>query len=269
MSFLRRLFGKSRPEAESPSPPPPPVEAPDLEKAGILLDCEGVDWNGDGQREFLHTILAKHPHDRLLRLLDSEAFAGNSYCNPGDAAVLFAVIGHFEPSRIMEVGCGYTTRVIRASKDSAMMPGELIAIDPDPRAELIEYVDAHLADRIEDVPVDDFRILQEGELVFVDLPHGNGTGDPLGHFFSEVLPAIGPGVLVGFHGIRLPRNYTRAELEQGHRGQEALLEYLREKSPKMIFSGGWAMEHEADLLKESLPKPSRGHDVTAFWMRTR
>ncbi|MCC5877985.1 MAG: hypothetical protein JJU11_17340 [Candidatus Sumerlaeia bacterium] len=267
MSFLRRLFGKSK--QDEVAPPPPPKPAVDFSKAGIFLDCEGVDWNPAGQREFMEKILAPHSFDRLLRLLESEDFTGNPHCNPADAAVLFAVIGHYEPSRIMEVGCGYTTRVIRSSKDSAMMPGELIAIDPEPRAELIEFVDAHLADRLEDVPVDDFRILQEGELVFIDLPHEGTDAGPLAHFFKHVLPAIGPGVLVGFHGMRLPRNYTREELEQGSSGQELLLEYLKKEKPEVIFSGGWTREHEADLLKECLPVPSRDHDVTAFWMRTR
>lgn len=268
MSFLRKLFGKPAPSPEQEEPPPQPA-LPDPEKAGQLLDCKGVEWNREGQIRFLDDVLASLPPDRFQRLLKSDGFAGNPYCNPTDAAVLFAVISHFEPSRIMELGCGYTTRVIRAAKDAAMMPGELIAIDPEPRAELIEYVDAHLADPLQEVPVDDFHILQPGELVLMDLPATTEEDGPARHFFGKVLPAIGPGVLVGFHGIRLPRQYNRDELLGGFAAQELLLEHLAQKDVEILFSGGWLLENDRDRLASTLPQGCPAQSVTAFWMRTK
>lgn len=150
-----------------------------------------------------------------------------------------------------------------------MMPGELIAIDPEPRIDIIEYVDAHLADPVQEVPVDDFRILQEGELVFIDSTHRDSPGSDVDHIFSAVLPALADGVLVGFHGIFLPNNYGAAGLEAGHNEQARLLDFLRRHRPEVLFCGGWLTDNAPEDLREALPPPCRDHPVTAFWMRLR
>lgn len=276
MSFLKRLFGKKtvvRPRVSLPSAPPAlerdPQTAVDTSKAGLPVDCDGVEWNGAAQKRFLHEILPRADQDRFHRLLSAPGFPSNPHCNPADAAVLFAVIDHFEPSRIMEVGCGQTTRVIRAAKDAAMMPGELIAIDPEPRIDISELVDAHLAEPVQDVPVDDFTILQEGELVFIDSTHCDRPGSDVDHLFTEILPNLADGVLVGLHGIRLPRNYAADELRQGFDEQIRLLEFLRVHRPEILFSGGWLAEHAPQALRDALPETCRRHPLTAFWMRIR
>lgn len=263
MSFFRKLFGGKKEELG----PEPEVQAPsvpkrDLSQAGQPVDCSGVDWNGGAQRSLARELFPARVTDSLRGFLEAEEFHGNPYCTPADAAVLYAMAGHFQPGRVMEAGCGYTTRVLRMAKEDFSLPGEQIAVDPEPCIDIGEFVDAHLIMPVWEVPLDDFKLLQAGEMAFFDSSHVYTEGSDSKHIVDKILPALAPGVIVGFHGIRLPKNYARGELEQGWNEQEALLEWLKASKAEILFAGGWLAENEAEALPLAGP-------CTALWFRIR
>jgi len=271
MSFFKKLFGGEKSPApvssvpsSAPAPPVPPV---DLSRAGEPIDCSGIDWNGEGQLRWVREVLAERVGDRLAPLLLSERFRGNAECSPTDAAVLFSMAASMEPGRIMEIGSGYTTATLRHAKEVYMLPGELIAVDPAPRIDIFDLVDAHLEQPAQEVPVSDFQILVEGEILFLDTTHIYRPGGEVEYLIDKVLPALNPGVVVGMHGIRLPRNYTRAELEKGFSEQARLLAHLRARPAEIIFSGGWLAEHHPGVVDSALP--GIPGESTALWFRVK
>ncbi|MBI1289655.1 hypothetical protein GC173_00230 [bacterium] len=272
MSFWKKLFGggpsPAPAEPQKPSAPVASASKPsiNLDSAGSLLDCSRIDWNEAGQLEFVRERLGNLVGFRLASLLASEGFRGNPWCSPVDAALLFAIHALLEPTRQMEVGSGYTTLVFNHARRVLNLPGELITIDPEPRCDVGEFVDAQLMMRIEEVPVDDFKLLMAGEIAFFDLPH---TEVALDHVYTTVLPSLAPGVIVGLHGVRLPRQYDREQLAAGFCEQERLLAFMQEHKPEVIFAGGWLAEHHPGLVAASLEGTDWSGESTALWMRIR
>lgn len=276
MSFLKKLFGgKSEPAAppqtpaapKAPAPPPPPAPAVDLSRAGQLIDCAPINWNADAQQRFVDETMPRLVGDRLTPLLLNEQFRGNTWFTPADAAVLFAMLVEHQPGRIMEIGCGYSTMVMRHAKEVAQLPGELIAVDPAARIDVYELVDAMLAQPVQELPISDFQILMRGEMLLCDTPHIARPGNEVEYLIKQVLPALASGVIVGFHGIRLPREYTREELQAGWNEQHLLLDYLRESQPEILFSGGWLREQHPGHLARNLQMVPGVEETTFLWFR--
>lgn len=270
LNFLKKLVGggtpATPPAAAPPAPAAPPPPAVDLSRAGQLVDTAGVDWNAAGQESFVADVLAPSCTQAFLNLLITEPFRGNPFCSPLDAAVIFAIVNKFEPTRLMEVGSGFSTVAFRHALGVKNLPGELIAIDPEPRTDIVELVDAHLKSRIEDVPVSDFQHLQDGELAFFDATH---RGADSAYILREILPALNPGVFVGFHGVALPREYAAAELRAGWTEQHGLLEFLRKSGKAEIFyAGNWLRESHPEVLAK-LPPALHDSPTSAIWFRIR
>jgi hypothetical protein len=265
VSFLRKLFGGRKtdeaPPALAAAQRPPATPAVDLSAAGQLVDVEGIDWRGEAQLEFLRRM-PELLTPAFQDFIASPPFVGNPECSPADAAVHFAMAAAHQPGRIMEVGSGFTTMVLRHAKEDLALPGELITVDPEPRYEIGEFVDAQLIMPVQDVPLDDFRMLQPGEMAFFDTTHIFAPGSDASHVITQILPALPKGVLVGFHGVRLPRNYERDELERGYSEQAELLKFLRGRKVDVLFSGGWLAENHRHALKAL---PAAAEVPTAFW----
>ncbi len=131
----------------------------------------------------------------------------NDYLSPADAAVLYGVVSALAPSRIVEVGSGYSTRIMRQAVTDRGGACEITAIDPAPRAEIAAVADRIVRQNVVGVDAAPFRALGAGDVLFIDGSHYafNGTDTPF--LLLEVLPALAPGVVVHVHDIFLPYEY--------------------------------------------------------------
>lgn len=263
MSFLRKLFGAGREQAAQPPAPAPPAPPPvDLSRAGELLDCNTIDWNAGGQREFVTAAITPHAGNEALTKFLAAAPQGGQL-TPLDAAILFAAVSHFEPTRLMAIGAGQTTLLLHLAKQARNLPGELIAVDPAPDIDLTEHVDAHLRKPPGAVPIGDFQILQEGELLFIDFPRVYTSPADTDYLLVRVLPALNRGVLVGFHGISLPRNFSADELTRGATGLDQLRDFLSNPArAQILFSGAWTHENQIEM-----PEIANAGRTSALWFR--
>jgi hypothetical protein len=64
-----------------------------------------------------------------------------------------------------------------------------------------------VASRVQDVPLDCFDDLAEGDVLFVDSSHVSKTGSDVNHLLFEVLPRLAQGVRIHFHDVFLPYPY--------------------------------------------------------------
>jgi hypothetical protein len=60
---------------------------------------------------------------------------------------------------------------------------------------------------VQEVPLDVYRELRAGDILFVDTSHVSKIGNDLHHILFHVLPALPAGVFVHFHDIFLPYEY--------------------------------------------------------------
>lgn len=142
-----------------------------------------------------------------------------------DGEVLYAMVRHLKPRRIVEVGAGWSSLVIsdaaRVNADEGQAPQRRI-FDPFPSSVLLRSQDRLDVQAMpaQDIARDHFDWLQAGDILFVDTTHTvRPAGDVL-RLLLEVLPSLDPGVVVHVHDFFRPFEYPRFLLEMGLFWQE-------------------------------------------------
>jgi hypothetical protein len=116
----------------------------------------------------------------------------NPQFNETDASVYYAMIRHFGPRKVLEVGAGYSTCI---AGQAALRNGHTIlnAIEPYPARFLtagVPGLDQLIRQPAQSVPIETFTELDAGDLLFIDSTHvckiGSGRnvsdpGDPAAH----------------------------------------------------------------------------------------
>lgn len=125
-----------------------------------------------------------------------------------DAELLYSVIRKQQPKQIIEVGSGFSTRLMALAIKDGNLSTSITSIDPEPRVE----VDAFVTQRIESVVehVDSGTIadvLEEGDILFIDSSHQVITGGDVPFLFLEVLPRLKKGVFIHVHDVFFPFDY--------------------------------------------------------------
>jgi hypothetical protein len=176
--------------------------------------CPGIDFEPAAQSQLLRDVFPA-----LLAGFDYPAQAGederryplhNSQFSEADARALFALLRHWRPRRLIEVGSGYST-LLAADINRRFLGGTLriTAIEPYPRAFLHQLDGLHAlrVERVQDTPASVFAELERGDVLFIDSSHVLKTGSDLVHLLTRVLPTLASGVRVHVHDVFLPDDY--------------------------------------------------------------
>lgn len=184
--------------------PEPPAEA------------RGIDFDDASHRHVLETLFPRFYPDfdyAQEGAPDEELAAyyiGNSQFGWLDARAAFVLLREWQPSRIIEVGSGYSTLLMRDVVDRFFeRPCTITAIEPYPRLFLskigVELIEA----KVQDVPPAVFETLERGDVLFIDSSHVAKTGSDVNHLFFDILPRLKPGVRIHVHDIFLPAEYPK------------------------------------------------------------
>ena len=184
----------------------------------------GVDFNIEGQMRFLNEL---NFSDEFELFLSNEKTAKtmlrfnlrNGYFESGDAEFLFQMIRYLKPKKIIEVGCGESTKIIAAAlklnqeKDNSKV--KHICIDPNAQSWIEGFDNIEIIkSNVEDVGVEIFKSLDAGDLLFIDSSHViRSNGDVL-FLYLEVIPQLKSGVVCHVHDIFSPRDYPNAWLQE-------------------------------------------------------
>jgi predicted O-methyltransferase YrrM len=144
----------------------------------------------------------RHELEQLEFDFDNVFFSGF------DAAVYYALIRHLQPTRIIEIGGGYSTQL--ATKALAQNArGRLTCIEPYPEARLLDAnLDIELIQKpVEQIGVDFFSSLDANDILFIDSSHAVKFGSDVCYEFLDVLPQLKPGVWIHVHDIFFPHDY--------------------------------------------------------------
>jgi methyltransferase family protein len=197
----------------------------------------------------------------------TEAPRGDSMYGGLDAALLYAMIRHFRPERVLEVGSGMSTRITAAALQ-ANDAGHLVAADP--------YVPQPVeSDRVEyhnwpaeEIPLKQFTMLSASDVLFVDTTHTVKIGSEVNRLVLEVLPQLQPGVIVHFHDVYTPWEYPRyvPEVQRGFWAEQYLLEALLTENPRyeVIFASYAVTMNSPDTVRSFCAEPG---NPGSFWLR--
>lgn len=175
-------------------------------------------------------------------------------------------------STFIEVGSGNSTKVARAAVTVLDRPVRIVSIDPYPRAEIDALCDEVIRAPLERVDLSPILALEPGDVLFVDSSHRSFMNSDVTVAMLEILPALKPGVLVGFHDICLPFDYPERWTKRAY-NEQYLLGTLLMANPDYFdvkVANYWAahrglqVEPLADIWARLGFAPA-GEGGSAFW----
>ena len=173
----------------------------------------GIDLDVKNQ---LH-LLAKFVYNKELEAIplekrqELEPYYRNKNFRSGDAEILYSMIRHYKPKKIIEVGSGYSTlfmlSAIKQNKKESASETELICIEPYEQAWLEKLGISVIRKHIETLDLTFFEQLTANDILFIDSSHVIRTQGDVVFEYLKVIPSLRKGVIVHCHDIFMPMEY--------------------------------------------------------------
>src|ERR1035438_7582905 len=135
----------------------------------------------------------------------------NKWLSGLDTFALYGFVATCNPAVYIEVGSGFSTKVVRRAIRDMGLATRLVSIAPSPRAEIDRLCDEVIRQPLEACDLSLFDRLGSGDIFFMDGSHRSFMNSDVTVFFLEILPRLQPGVLVHIHDIFLPLDYRSEE----------------------------------------------------------
>jgi predicted O-methyltransferase YrrM len=133
---------------------------------------------------------------------------------PFDAVILYAMIMHYRPERIIEIGSGHSTLSILDAANDAKLPRlSITCIEPHPQRLFALLGNDDLARinllrcPVQEVDVNIFGGLAKNDILFIDSTHVLKTGSDVHYQLFSILPALKAGVIIHCHDVVYPFEY--------------------------------------------------------------
>ena len=202
-----------------------------------------------------------------------------------DAHVYYALIRHFQPGRVVEIGAGYSTLVaaeaLARNAEDRGRRGDLAAIDPYPPSFLKDGVPglgSLLVQKVQQADLDLFTTLASGDVLFIDSSHVLRSGGDVHYEYCEILPRLAGGVLVHVHDVSLPVPYPRVYFESGlYWNEQYVLQAFLTFNPRfeVLWPATYMARRHPGVVAELFPEVEDMRAVypqaepSSFWMRVR
>lgn len=206
-----------------------------------------IDWNEKEQLELISQFhffeeLDQLPIDPVVKDDLSYYFNNPSYSGY-DAEFLYSFIRLKKPKKIIEIGSGFSTRMMKAAieknlSENSEFGTHITSIEPYEMPWLEKIGVKVIRQKTEEVELDLFDLLNAGDVLFIDSSHMiRPEGDVLYEMF-QVIPRLKPGVFIHIHDIFSPFDYPADWLKKEYRmwNEQYILEALLmyNKSYKII-----------------------------------
>jgi len=194
----------------------------------------------------------------------------------GEAIILYCLMRHAQPKRLIEIGCGYSSCAILDINEHIFNNSiETIFCEPYPDL-LLSLLNEGDREPIQIVPqpiqwIDKslFSQLQENDILLVDSTHVCKTGSDVNHIFFEVLPSLASGVYIHFHDIYYPFEYPKEWVYQRRAWNEAYLlrAFLQFNFAfEIAFHNQYFNLFETQRLQNKMPLCAM-HAGSSLWLR--
>ncbi len=225
----------------------------------------------------------KQEYDRFPREktgVPYDYYVNNGFFEAVDAEILYCMIRHFRPGRLIEIGSGNSTllaakALLNNRKDHNDHSSEFTVIDPFPNRILrkgITGVSHLVSEPVQKVCLAEFEKLRENDMLLIDSSHVLQIGSDVEYEYLEILPRLNNGVLVSFHDIFLPAEYHKEWVMEDHcfwNEQYLLQAFLAFNSSfRILWAGSYMHLKHSESLKEAFPSYDQERNWPgSFWIR--
>ncbi|MBT8261658.1 MAG: class I SAM-dependent methyltransferase [Bacteroidia bacterium] len=197
-------------------------EASNPELAGIDLKVdEQVRLLSEMKKYYSDIPFEAHKKDDFRYYFENEMY---SYT---DGIILYSMLRHLKPDRIIEVGSGFSSALmLDVNQHNFDNRIDLHFIEPNPER-LFENINENdkkstiiIPKKVQEVEPSYFSRLEAGDILFIDSTHVAKTGSDVNYIFFEILPILKPGVWIHFHDIFYPFEYPKGWVYGGRNWNE-------------------------------------------------
>jgi hypothetical protein len=227
-----------------------------------VADNPAVDYRAAAQRELLGAV-ARYATDFDYPQERPDPARGGFVERNGkfeglDARMLFCLLRHLRPRRVIEVGSGFSS-LLAADVNRRFLGGstEIVCIEPFPPPFLeqpVEGLTELIERKVQEVPIAVFQRLGEGDVLFIDSSHVAKTGSDVNSLYFRVLPALHAGVVLHVHDVFLPDDYPREWVlgEQRSWSEQYVVHALLTYSHglEVLFGSAYAARRFPELVRQ-------------------
>ena len=239
----------------------------------------GMNWNEDRQLSLLEEFKYYEELERIP--IDSPTeplgfFHRNNSFGVADAEMLYNMVRHFKPKQVIEIGSGYSTRMMKKALDANKIEGLVsahVCIEPFEMPWLEKLgVDEVVRSKVEDVDLSRFHELEANDILFIDSSHVLRTAGDVFVEYLHVLPTLKKGVIVHIHDIFIPYEYPKDWIAKKRRfwTEQYILQAFLTFNPEfeILSAVHWLAVEHSERLANACPVYGRlkeGHG--SFWIR--
>jgi len=183
----------------------------------------GVDLNEDEQKDFLTYLLNNESGFNIPSKKEpSKRYYAESPSYPYvDGVVLHAMMAKYKPKNVIEIGSGSSSGCMIDASEQYRLNTNFTLVEPTPQYcldKVLEKGDYEnlgiklIKERVQKVSPEEFKILQRNDILFIDSSHVAKPGSEVNYLLTEVLPILNEGVIIHFHDIYYPFEYTKEYL---------------------------------------------------------
>lgn len=239
---------------------------------------DGIDLNEGGQLAMVERLARVYPtappfSDRPSA--GSRFYYENGFFGYSDATVLYLMLRHLNPRRLIEVGSGFSSCVTLDTNDKHLNGAmRCTFIEPDPgrlkrQLKATDKVDL-IAEPVQGLDPAMFAELGAGDILFIDSSHVSKTGSDVNFLFFSIMPRLKPGVLVHLHDILYPFEYTPDYVRHAWNEAYILRAFLtRNADWRIIFFSSFLEAFHGERLRRDMPVLMRGSGPvrgTSIWL---
>jgi hypothetical protein len=243
----------------------------------------GINFNEEKQIKLLNEFqnYYKGEYDNFLKTKEAGSvkfFHGNGSIESPDAEILYCMVRHLKPKKIIEIGSGFSTIVSSCALQKNANAGDLCeftAIEPYPSDYLktqLSYPVSIIEKCVQEVSLQKFESLGLGDILFIDSSHVCKIGSDTQYEFLEILPRLKSGVLVHVHDIFFPFEYPFDWIKTEHRfwNEQYLLQaYLCGNNYlEVVWASAWMHANCRKRLSDAFSAYDHTrHNPASFWIK--
>lgn len=243
-----------------------------------ISPLRGINMNVESQIGLLKEMSALFGHECKWPLDPTtnpkEFYLRNNSFGFQCASLLHYMIRYFTPKKILEIGSGFSSRIIaQALALNSDTSCNHTIIDPYPN-EVIKSLPATVnVNKVEEVPETFFEQLESGDILFIDSSHCVRIGGDVNYLFLDILPVLKKGVIIHIHDIPMPKEYGEAYFTNPSFRMFWTESYLLQAflmfndSFSVLASAGYINCHHRDLLPEIFINDPLGGTSGSIWIR--
>lgn len=245
----------------------------------------GIDFNDNEQVKLLSRFRKnykseydKFPLFRKKGGSNTVFYLNNGFFESVDGEILYSMIRHFKPSRVIEIGAGYSTLVTASAlvqnKNLDDKHSTFYSFEPYPQDFLNQKIDGLTRlkkIKAQNIPLSKFKTLKKNDILFIDSSHVAKIGSDVLYEYLEVLPNLEKGVIIHIHDIFLPSEYPRHWIVKHHRfstEQYLLHAFLVFNDRfKVLWGSQYMQQNHPKALRKSFNSYGKSFAPESFWIQ--